>query len=91
MEHSEISLQSLSEEDMKMVIKKQLTKLVDRAGWIIYRDPEVGLYALNETLNEEINLMMWNLTLSEIKTANLNPIKTIQADIDKYIEENRQK
>lgn len=47
--------------------KKVLTKLVDMPGWVIYRDSINGMYAMNETLSIDFNLMYWNITLNNPK------------------------
>ena len=44
-----------------------LTKLVDRKGWAIYRDSQHGLYADNDELGLDVNLMYWNATKNSAK------------------------
>ena len=56
-----------------------LTKKVNKQGWVIYRDPEVGLYAYNEEKDEEVNLMLWNETA---KTATEKVLNGIRSDIE---------
>jgi len=56
-----------------------LTKKVNKQGWVIYRDPEVGLYAYNEEKGEEVNLLLWNETA---KTATEKVLNSIRADIE---------
>lgn len=56
-----------------------LTKKVNKQGWVIYRDPEVGLYAYNEEKGEEVNLLLWNETA---KTATEKVLNGIRADIE---------
>lgn len=55
-----------------------LTKKVGMNGWVIYRDPEVGLYAFNEEKGEEVNLLLWNESAKTIGDMTLN---SIRADI----------
>lgn len=56
-----------------------LTKKVNKQGWVIYRDPEIGLYAYNEEKGEEVNLLLWNETA---KTATEKVLNVIRADIE---------
>lgn len=56
-----------------------LTKKVNKQGWVIYRDPEVGLYAYNEEKDEEINLLLWNESAKDVSEMTLN---CIRADIE---------
>ena len=48
----------------RFTVKKTLTKMVGIPGWIIYRDSENGMYALNEEKGIDVNLMSWNITLN---------------------------
>ena len=56
-----------------------LTKKVNKQGWVIYRDPEIGLYAYNEEKNEEVNLLLWNESAKDISEMTLI---SIRADIE---------
>lgn len=56
-----------------------LTKKVNKQGWVIYRDPENGLYAYNEEKDEEVNLMLWN---ASAKDADERTLDCIRADIE---------
>jgi len=67
--------------------KKTLTKLVNRDGWKIERESNVGLYAKNEEKGWEIYLCLWNLTLNNPKLDFV--IRTIQADIDRFEADNK--
>ena len=65
----------------RFTVKKTLTKMVGIPGWIIYRDSENGMYALNEEKGIDVNLMTWNITLN---SENLDRcIKYIRQDIMK--------
>lgn len=55
-----------------------LTKKVGMKGWVIYRDPENGLYAYNEEKDEEVNLLLWNASAKDVSEMTLN---CIRADI----------
>lgn len=56
-----------------------LTKKVAKQGWVIYRDPEIGLYAYNEEKGEEVNLLLWN---ESARTVSEKVINGIRADIE---------
>lgn len=60
--------------------RKTLTKLVNKKGWKIYRDSEVGLYALNEEKGIDLNLYVWNVTLND--PALSKHIAMIRSDIE---------
>lgn len=45
---------------------KGLTKKLNYGAWFIYRDPEYGLYAHNSETNDDVSLMDWNCTISEV-------------------------
>ena len=49
----------------RFTVKKTLTKMVGIPGWVIYRDSENGMYALNEEKGIDVNLMTWNITLND--------------------------
>lgn len=53
-----------------------LTKKVKKEGWVIYRDPENGLYAYNEKLDEEVNLMLWNASAKDVDEKTLECIRS---------------
>lgn len=60
-------------------VNKALTKKVNMEGWVIYRDPENGLYAHNEEKDEEVNLLLWNESAKDVSEMALN---CIRADIE---------
>lgn len=43
-------------------VKEELTRKLNYGSWIIYRDPENGIYLYNPELDEEINPLLWNVT-----------------------------
>lgn len=45
--------------------RKGLTKKLNLKGWKIYRDSDIGLYALNEELGIDHCLLTWNITLDD--------------------------
>ena len=61
-------------------VNMELTKKVNMKGWVIYRDPENGLYAYNEEMDEEVNLLLWNASAKDVKESTL---ECIRADIMK--------
>lgn len=50
-------------------INKGLTQKLNYKGYLIYRDPEVGLYAYNPESKLDVNLFRWNLSLRELDSA----------------------
>ena len=46
-------------------INKGLTKLLNFEDFVIFRDPEYGLYTYSEKRDLEVNLMCWNCTREE--------------------------
>ena len=65
-------------------VNKALTAKVNMNGWVIYRDPEIGLYAFHEESGEEINLLLWNETA---KTVTEKALEFIRSEIrEKEIE-----
>ena len=48
----------------RFTVKNTLTKMVNKDGWIIYRDSEYGMYARNDNLGIDFPLNVWNLTLN---------------------------
>ena len=55
----------------KCTPRKILTKKLNMPGWEIYRDSAYGMYALNEKLGLDINLMDWNITLNNPNLKNI--------------------
>lgn len=45
-------------------VNKGLTKKLGYEDFVIYRDPEVGLYAYSKSRELEVNLMTWNETVA---------------------------
>lgn len=46
-------------------VNKGLTKKLNYKGFLIYRDPEHGLYAYNPESKIDVNLMQWNLSVRD--------------------------
>ena len=44
-------------------VNKGLTKKLGYEDFVVYRDPEVGLYAYSEKRELDVNLMTWNETI----------------------------
>ena len=71
----------------KCTPRKVLTKKLNMPGWEIYRDSAYGMYALNDELDLDVNLMTWNITLDD---PNLEIIlEHIRADLTKAEEQER--
>ena len=71
----------------KCTPRKILTKKLNMPGWEIYRDSAYGMYALNDELDLDVNLMTWNITLDD---PNLEIIlEHIRADLTKAEEQER--
>lgn len=45
-------------------INKGLTRKLNFEDFVVYRDPEIGLYAYSEKRGLDVNLMTYNETLS---------------------------
>ena len=43
----------------RFTVNEKLTKALDMDGWVIYRDPKAGLYALNEEMGIDNWLGYW--------------------------------
>lgn len=48
-------------------INKGLTKELGYEDFVIFRDPEYGLYAYSPSRRLEVNLTEWNCTLQRVK------------------------
>ena len=46
-------------------VNKGLTKKLGYEDFIIYRDPEIGLYAYSEKYKLDVNLMTYNETIAK--------------------------
>ena len=46
-------------------INKALSRILNFEDFVIFRDPEYGLYAYSEKRDLEVNLMCWNCTREE--------------------------
>ena len=68
-------------------VNKALTKKVNKEGWVIYRDPENGLYAYNEKLDEEVNLMLWNESARDVKPMTLECIRHDIEELERELAE----
>ena len=65
-------------------INKGLTKALSYQDFVIYRDPEIGLYAYSPSLDLEVNLLDWNRTVKEVKD-NPSIIRMWQVDIERAL------
>lgn len=64
----------------RFTVRRQLTFLVGKGGWVIYRDSVNGMYALNRKKGIDLPLMFWNITLND---PNLDKIvEIIRRDIE---------
>ena len=70
-------------------INKGLSKILNFEDFVIFRDPEYGLYAYSEKRDLEVNLMCWNCTREE---AQKHPrvIEGWITDIERACEEDEQ-
>ena len=65
-------------------VNKGLTKALNYKDFVIYRDPEIGLYAYSPSLDLEVNLLDWNRTVKEVKD-NPSIIRMWQVDIERAL------
>lgn len=65
-------------------VNKGLTKALNYKDFVIYRDPEIGLYAYSSSLDLEVNLLDWNRTVKEVKD-NPSIIRMWQVDIERAL------
>ena len=72
----------------KCTPRKTLTKKLNMPGWEIYRDNAYGMYALNDDLGLDVNLMTWNITLDDPNLENI--LESIRADLTKAEEQKRE-
>ena len=72
----------------KCTPRKTLTKKLNMPGWEIYRDSAYGMYALNDDLGLDVNLMTWNITLEDPNLENI--LESIRADLIKAEEQKRE-
>ena len=72
----------------KCTPRKTLTKKLNMSGWEIYRDNAYGMYALNDDLGVDVNLMTWNITLDDPNLENI--LESIRADLTKAEEQKRE-
>ena len=70
-------------------INKGLTKLLNFEDFVIFRDPEYGLYAYSEKRDLEVNLMCWNYTREEAQK-HLRVVEGWRIDIKRACEEDVQ-
>ena len=71
----------------KCIPRKTLTKKLNMPGWEIYRDSAYGMYALNDELGLDVNLMTWNITLNDPNLENI--LEGVRVDLTKAEEEKR--
>ena len=72
----------------KCTPRKTLTKKLNMPGWEIYRDSAYGMYALNDELDLDVDLMTWNITLDDPNLENI--LEWVRADLAKAEEEKRE-
>ena len=72
----------------KCTPRKTLTKKLKMPCWEIYRDSAYGMYALNDDLWLDVNLMTWNITLDDPNLENI--LESIRADLIKAEEQKRE-
>ena len=72
----------------KCTPRKILTKKLNMPSWEIYRDSAYGMYALNDELGLDVNLMTWNITLDDPNLENI--LEGVRADLAKAEEEKRE-
>ena len=72
----------------KCTPRKILTKKLNMPGWEIYRDNAYGMYALNDDLGLDVNLMTWNITLDDPNLENI--LESMRADPTKAEEQKRE-
>ena len=72
----------------KCTPRKILTKKLNMPGWEIYRDSAYGMYALNDELDLDVNLMTWNITLDDPNLENI--LEGVRVDLAKAEEEKRE-
>ena len=72
----------------KCTPRKTLTKKLNMPGWEIYRDNAYGMYALNDDLGLDVNLMTWNITLDDPNLENI--LESIRADLTKAEEQKKE-
>ena len=65
----------------KCTPRKTLTKKLNMPGWKIYSDNAYGMYALNDELGLDVNLMTWNITLDDPNLENI--LEGVRADLAK--------
>ena len=67
-------------------INKSLTKILNFEDFVIFRDPEIGLYAYSEKRDLEVNLMCWNCTRKALQD-NPQVVEGWRSDIKRACEE----
>ena len=68
-------------------VNKGLTKALSYKDFVVYRDPEIGLYAYSPSLDLEVNLLDWNRTVREVKDTP-RILEMWQADIERALRDN---
>lgn len=67
----------------EFTINEKLTKALDMDGWVIYRNPSIGLFAVNDALTFDIDLSCYSAS----QIADIDDfVKTAKDEIAKYIE-----
>ena len=66
-------------------INKGLTKKLNYRDFVIYRDPEIGLYAYSDELALDVNLLQWNETIDSFTEGTRDYwISIIEEEIERY-------
>lgn len=66
-------------------INKGLTKKLNYRDFVIYRDPEIGLYAYSDELALDVNLVQWNETIDNFTEGTRDYwISIIEEEIERH-------
>ena len=66
-------------------INKGLTKKLNYRDFVIYRDPEIGLYAYSDELALDVNLLQWNETIDNFTEGTRDYwISIIEEEIERH-------
>lgn len=60
-------------------VNKGLTKKLGVEDFVVYRDPENGLYACSESRGLDVNLESWNETVKDITESTLEEWRSMIA------------
>ena len=66
-------------------INKGLTKKLNYRDFVVYRDPEIGLYAYSDELALDVNLLQWNETIDNFTEGTRDYwISIIEEEIERH-------